>query len=211
MVQPIGADQKIRSASLILRQIAYLVAEIPVIDHCFHHSHHPLNTITERCIKQALPLELIQQTIRHCHCFFVFIQRMRFGRLRHHGAELPEAKAKEGCKLIIALLLELRQKAIDVICCHRESQHLTCGIQQLVALIHDEAAASGQDGPQIIVPVNHICQQQIVIADLEQVVLPARLLQKILVAAHLLITAAAGWYADLTAVKAAQSLCVIQI
>ena len=176
MIQPISADQKVCSASLILRQIAHLVAEIPVIDHSLHHSYYPLNTVAERSVKQALPLKLIQQTIRHCHRVFVLIQGMCFGRLRHHGAELAEAEPKEGCELIISLLLELLQKAVDVICRHRESQHLTCGIQQLVALIHDEAAASGQDGPQIVVPMDHICQQEIVIADLEQVVLPARLL-----------------------------------
>ena len=136
---------------------------------------------------------------------------MRLWRLFQHGAQLPKAESKEPFKFLMSFLQKLSQQVCKIVPGQGQPKHLSGCIQKLVALVHNDAAASGQNRFSLRIPVDHIRQQQVVIANLKQIVLSSRLLEKVLIATLLSITFAMGRNADLTAVKAAQTICMIQI
>ena len=80
-------------------------------------------------------------------------------------------------KLLLALPVQFIKQGGQAFNRQGKAKHLPGGLHQLVAFIQHQGAVVWQNGPHPRDPVDAICQQQVVVADLEQVLFLTGFLQ----------------------------------
>ena len=96
-------------------------------------------------------------------------------------------------------------------CCQRDTKHLTGGLRQLVGLVQNQGTPLWKQRPASQVPVDGVCQQQIVVADLHLIPIRGTYLHEALVPTALPSTVTDLGHTDTRPVVAAEVLGHVQV
>jgi len=115
------------------------------------------------------------------------------------------------CRQQIPLRAELADHALDVTGCQCHAEHFPRRFRQLVGFIYDDDAVFGENGAPALTAVDGVCQQQVMVADLENIAVIIAAFQEAPVPAVLMAAIADLRNADTLAVVAAEMRDLVHV
>ena len=136
----------------------------------------PAGSRREKAVE--LPVDHRQAPLRRGQRFLVVVE----GPALRRAIQLPQqglgAVGQDFRRQQEAFSSQAVGQGADVIRCQGHPEHLAGCLRQLVGLVHDEGAGVRQDGLSPAAPVDGVRQQQVVVADLEEIAPGITVLQK---------------------------------